>query len=298
GPRIGGDDRTPGHRARVGGKHLRPDHHRPLCQRLGATGTGMVPELSRPVVTQSGDHQPAADSRLGRGAPAVLPYRACQGQPVERKGDGRRAIHRTGDARRIDGPGVLQRHPATAALMPQRGRTAAPKPEVMMTRLPPRRLLALALASAATAAAPTVFAQAANPFAMPASPGPVVAVPADPQAFTVSDIRIDGLQRVPAGTVFTYLPVERGDLVGRGRVAEAIRALYGTGFFDDVRASRQGDILVLTVVERPAINKLTLVGNKDIKTEDLLKGLADIGLAEGDTFNRMSLDKVVQELTR
>ena len=166
-----------------------------------------------------------------------------------------------------------------------------------MTRLPPRRLLALALASAATAAAPTVFAQAANPFAMPASPAPAVAAP-DPQAFTVSDIRIDGLQRVPAGTVFTYLPVERGDRVDRVRVAEAIRALYGTGFFDDVRAGRQGDILVLTVVERPAINKLTLVGNKDIKTEDLLKGLADIGLAEGDTFNRMSLDKVVQELTR
>ena len=166
---------------------------------------------------------------------------------------------------------------------------AASQPEVKMTRLPPRRLLALALATAATAAAPSVFAQAANPFAMPAATAP--AAPAvDPQAFTVSDIRIDGLQRVPAGTVFTYLPIERGDRIDRVGVGEAIRTLYGTGFFDDVRAGRQGDILVFTVTERPAINKLTLVGNKDIKTEDLLKGLADIGLAEGDTFNRMSLD--------
>ncbi|MDQ2702753.1 MAG: outer membrane protein assembly factor BamA, partial [Pseudomonadota bacterium] len=104
-----------------------------------------------------------------------------------------------------------------------------------MTRLPPRRLLALALATAATAAAPTVYAQAANPFAMPAAAAPV-APAVDPQAFTVSDIRIDGLQRVPAGTVFTYLPVERGDRIDRTGVAEAIRALYGTGFFDDVRA--------------------------------------------------------------
>jgi outer membrane protein insertion porin family len=125
---------------------------------------------------------------------------------------------------------------------------------------------------------------------MPAAPAP--------DAFVVSDIRVDGLQRVPAGTVFTYLPIERGDRVDGARVAEAIRALYKTGFFEDVRADRQGDILVITVVERPAINKLTLVGNKDIKTEDLTSGLKDIGLAEGETFNRLSLDRVVQELTR
>ena len=166
-----------------------------------------------------------------------------------------------------------------------------------MTRLPPRRLLALAIATAATATVPTAFAQATNPFAVPATEAPAPAVPAA-EAFTVADIRIDGLQRVPAGTVFTYLPIERGDRIDRTRVADAIRALYKTGFFEDVRADRQGDILVLTVVERPAINKLTLVGNKDIKTEDLTKGLTEIGLAEGGTFDRLSLDRVVQELTR
>jgi outer membrane protein insertion porin family len=169
----------------------------------------------------------------------------------------------------------------------------------MMTRLPPRRLLALAIATVATTTAPTVFAQATNPFALPAAVADAaVPAPASPEAFTVSDIRIDGLQRVPAGTVFTYLPIERGDHVDRGGIAGAIRALYKTGFFEDVRADRQGDILVLTVVERPAINKLTLVGNKDLKTEDLIKGLSEIGLSEGETFDRMSLDRVVQELTR
>ena len=147
-----------------------------------------------------------------------------------------------------------------------------------MTRPTSRRLLALALATALSmpAWAQTAFAP-----------------------FTVSDIRIDGLQRIGAGTVFTYLPVERGDTLDSAKSAEALRALYKTGFFEDVRLDHQGSILVITVVERPAINKLTLVGNKDLKTEDLLKGLKDdIGLAEGDTFNRLNLDRVTQELIR
>lgn len=165
-----------------------------------------------------------------------------------------------------------------------------------MTRLPPRRLLVLALAMAASAPAFPALAQAGSPFAVPAAAAPAPIPQMAP--FTVSDIRVDGLQRVPAGTVFTYLPIERGDRVDGSRVADAIRALYKTGFFEDVRADRQGDILVMTVVERPAINKLTLVGNKDIKTEDLTKGLKDIGLAEGETFDRLSLDRVVQELAR
>ena len=154
-----------------------------------------------------------------------------------------------------------------------------------MTRPTNRRLLALALASAlSTAPALPVLAQTAT--AAPVAP------------FTVSDIRVDGLQRISAGTVFTYLPIERGDTVDQGQVGDAIRALYKTGFFEDVRIGHQGNILVVTVTERPAINKLTLSGNKDIKTEDLMKGLADIGLTEGNTFDRLSLDRVTQELTR
>jgi outer membrane protein insertion porin family len=116
--------------------------------------------------------------------------------------------------------------------------------------------------------------------------------------FVASDIRIDGLQRISAGTVFTYLPVEKGDRVTGERAQQAIRALYKTGFFTDVSVSRQGDILVITVKERPAISKIELKGNKDLKSEDLLKGLKDIGLAEGEPFDRLSLDRVTQELTR
>jgi outer membrane protein insertion porin family len=163
-----------------------------------------------------------------------------------------------------------------------------------MTRTPARRLLVLALATALAPALPAL-AQSADPFSLGGATAPQ---PQEPGAFTVSDIRIDGLQRISAGTVFTYLPIERGDTIDQSREAEAIRALYKTGFFDDVRLGRQGDILVVTVTERPAINKLTLVGNKDIKTEDLQKGLNDIGLAEGDTFDRHDLDQVTQELTR
>jgi len=118
------------------------------------------------------------------------------------------------------------------------------------------------------------------------------------EPFTVADIRVDGLQRISTGTVFTYLPIERGDRVDRGRAQQAIRALFRTGFFNDVSLARQGDILVVTVTERPAINTLTLTGNKDLKTEDLTKGLAEIGLAEGETFDRLNLQRVTQELTR
>ena len=127
------------------------------------------------------------------------------------------------------------------------------------------------------------------------------AAPARSQAFepfVASDIRVDGLQRITTGTVFTYLPLERGDRIDADRVAEAIRALFATGFFTDVAVSRQGDILVVTVQERPAVNSITLIGNKDLKTEDLLRGLKDIGLAEGETFNRLQLDRITQELTR
>ncbi|HJW46707.1 MAG TPA: outer membrane protein assembly factor BamA, partial [Lysobacter sp.] len=167
-----------------------------------------------------------------------------------------------------------------------------------MTRLPNRRLLALALTTAlAPASVLPALAQSADPFSLgdatTASPTTV-----SPDAFTVTDIRVDGLQRISAGTVFTYLPIERGDTVDSTKAAAAIRALYRTGFFEDVRLDRQGSILVVTVQERPAINKLEITGNKDIKTEDLMQGLKENGMAEGDTFDRLVLDKMSQELTR
>ncbi|MGN2251075.1 outer membrane protein assembly factor BamA [Frateuria edaphi] len=118
------------------------------------------------------------------------------------------------------------------------------------------------------------------------------------EPFVVSDIRIDGLNRISAGTVYNYLPVNKGDRLTDEEAARAIRALYDTKFFSDVELSREGNILVIKVVERPSIAKLTLRGNKDIKEEDLRKGLKEIGLSEGETFDRLSLDRVQQELIR
>lgn len=166
----------------------------------------------------------------------------------------------------------------------------------MMTRPCNRRLLALAVATAMTTPA---FAQMAElqPAPTPALV-PQTTTSADVADFTVADIRVDGLQRISAGTVFTYLPVERGDRMDSTQAAEAIRALYATGFFQDVALARQGNILVVNVVERPAINTLNITGNKDIKTPDLLKGMNDIGLAPGETFDQRSLDSVTQELIR
>ncbi len=116
--------------------------------------------------------------------------------------------------------------------------------------------------------------------------------------FVVSDIRIDGLSRISAGTVYNYLPINKGDRLTNDEAQRAIRALYQTKFFSDVEMDRDGDILVIKVVERPSIAKLTLRGNKDIKTDDLKKGLKEIGLTEGETFDRLALDNVQQELIR
>ncbi len=115
--------------------------------------------------------------------------------------------------------------------------------------------------------------------------------------FTVGDIRIEGLQRISEGTVFNYLPVNIGDHLDGARIGEAMRALYATGFFRDVELRRDGNTLLVVVVERPSIAKFEIKGNKDIKTEDLQKSLRNVGLANGKTFDRSVLDEVKQYLT-
>src|SRR5579862_2687671 len=125
-------------------------------------------------------------------------------------------------------------------------------------------------------------------------PPPAATNPAD---FTVSDIRVEGLQRVSEGTVYNYLPVNIGDHLTTQRVREAIRALYATGFFRDVQMRRDGNALVVVVLERPSIESFEITGNKDIKTEDLQKSLRNVGLATGKTFDRSVLEDVTQYLT-
>jgi outer membrane protein insertion porin family len=115
--------------------------------------------------------------------------------------------------------------------------------------------------------------------------------------FTVGDIRVEGLQRISEGTVYNYLPLNIGDRLTRQRRVEALKALYGTGFFRDIELRRDGGTLIVAVLERPSIESFELKGNKDIKTEDLTKSLKDVGLSTGKTFNQSTLDEVKGYLT-
>jgi outer membrane protein insertion porin family len=117
------------------------------------------------------------------------------------------------------------------------------------------------------------------------------------EAFTVGDIRIEGLQRISEGTVYNYLPINIGDQLDQRRISEALRAMYQTGFFRDVEMRREGGTLVIAVLERPSIESFEIKGNKDIKTEDLQKSLRNVGLATGKTFDQSVLDEVKQYLT-
>ena len=116
--------------------------------------------------------------------------------------------------------------------------------------------------------------------------------------FVVQDIRLEGLQRITAGTVFNYLPIQVGDTVDDTRTAGAVRALFQTGFFRDVRLERDGDTLVVSVVERPSIGSIEFSGNEDLRTEDLMSALEQMGFAQGRVFNRSIFDQVQQELHR
>ena len=114
--------------------------------------------------------------------------------------------------------------------------------------------------------------------------------------FIVKDIRVEGLQRITEGTVFNYLPVKVGDRFSNRDARGAIRALYKTGFFKNVKLRRDGQALIVTVVERPSIASIKIKGSKDISENDLKKSLKEIGLAEGRVFNRSILDRVEREL--
>ena len=116
--------------------------------------------------------------------------------------------------------------------------------------------------------------------------------------FVIQDIRVEGLQRISEGTVYNYLPLDRGDTLTGSSARTAIRELYRTGFFQDISMSREGNILVINVLERPAIAAVTLSGNKAIKDEELRRVLNDIGLSEGEVFDRLVLDRLSQELVK
>jgi outer membrane protein insertion porin family len=116
--------------------------------------------------------------------------------------------------------------------------------------------------------------------------------------FQIKDIRVEGIQRTEAGTVFSYLPIKVGETLTPARASEAIKALYATGFFKDVRLEANNDVLVVTVEERPGIASVNFSGMKEFPKEDMQAGLKQLGLSDGRILDKSLLDKAEQELTR
>ena len=118
------------------------------------------------------------------------------------------------------------------------------------------------------------------------------------EKFRLQDIQIEGLERIEAGTVFTYLPVKVGDELDENNTANIARELYKSGFFKDIQLHREGNILIVTVQERPAIATLSFDGNKILDDEQLTEVLTDVGIANGRVFNRSVLERLESELVQ
>jgi len=118
------------------------------------------------------------------------------------------------------------------------------------------------------------------------------------EPFVVRDIRVEGLQRTEPGTVFSYLPVKVGDSIDAAKARSALRALYATGFFQDVRLEAEGNVLVVFVRERPAIAQIDFSGLHEFEPDVLRQALRQLGMAEGRIFDRAALDNAEQEIKR
>jgi outer membrane protein insertion porin family len=118
------------------------------------------------------------------------------------------------------------------------------------------------------------------------------------RSFVIKDIRVEGLQRTEPGTVFSYLPVKVGETMTEEKAQQALRALFATGFFRDVRLEVENDVLVVLVEERPAVSQVDFIGVKEFDGDVIRKVLRDAGLAEGLTFDRAVLANAEQELKR
>jgi outer membrane protein insertion porin family len=116
--------------------------------------------------------------------------------------------------------------------------------------------------------------------------------------FIIKDIRVEGLQRTEPGTIFNYLPVEVGDTMDDAKATRAIKSLYGTGFFKDVRIEADGEVLLVTVQERSAIATIAFSGNRSFPSDKMLEGLKQIGISEGLIFDKSELDRAEQEIKR
>lgn len=118
------------------------------------------------------------------------------------------------------------------------------------------------------------------------------------EPFIIKDIRVEGLQRTEAGTVFNYLPIQVGDEMSDEKATQAIKTLYSTGFFKDVRIEAEGDVLVVTVQERASVAQIEFSGNKSFPSDKMKEGLKQIGISEGLIFDKSQLDRAEQEIKR
>lgn len=118
------------------------------------------------------------------------------------------------------------------------------------------------------------------------------------EPFVIKDIRVEGLQRTEAGTIFNYLPMQVGDVMSDEKATQAIKSLYGTGFFKDVRIEAEGEVLVVTVQERASVAQIEFSGNKSFPSDKMKEGLKQIGIAEGQIFDKSQLDRAEQEIKR
>jgi outer membrane protein insertion porin family len=140
------------------------------------------------------------------------------------------------------------------------------------------------------------FRSAAVALAIVATQLPLAADAAEP--FVVKDIRVEGLQRTDPGTVFAALPFRIGDTYTDDKAAAALRALFATGLFKDVRIELEGDVVVVIVEERPVIQSVSFVGLKEFDKDTLLKSLKDAGIGEGLPFDRALVERAEQEIKR
>jgi len=118
------------------------------------------------------------------------------------------------------------------------------------------------------------------------------------QPFVIRDIRVEGVQRTEAGTVFTYLPVKVGERIDDDKAAQAVKALYATGFYADVRLEADGDVLIVAVQERPAIASIDIEGAKEFTKDNLKDGLKQAGISESKIYDKSLLDRAEKELKR
>src|SRR3954471_13828688 len=150
-----------------------------------------------------------------------------------------------------------------------------------------------AVLAACLLAATAAGAQAPQPSAPEAQVEPSSFKP-----FVIKDIRVEGLQRTEPGTVFSYLPVKVGETMTEEKAQQAVRALFATGFFQDVRLETENGVLVVIVQERPAIAQIDFTGLREFEPDNIRKALRELGIADGRIFDRSLLDTAEQEIKR